>query len=253
MAAPIDRSPTILFEDTHLLVLDKPAGLLSQGERTGDENLVDWLRHYLGRPYVGLIHRLDRNTSGAIVVAKRTKSAQRLTEQLQSGKLSRSYLAWLEGRLAPGTHRWRHFLRKDEARNLVSVVAAGSGRAMPGTGARGASHAPAAKEAILAVEPVGFGRWENMELTLARFRLETGRSHQIRAQAAHEGHSLLGDVKYGSRATPPFGRPALHSHRVEFEHPMSHELVSFEAPLPEDMARIKAAIPSAPPLRGGGP
>ena len=220
-------APTLLFEDTHLLVLDKPAGLLSQGEITGDENLVDWLRHYLGRPYVGLVHRLDRNTSGAIVVAKRTKSAQRLTEQLQSGKLERSYLAWLEGTMQPGEKRWRHLLRKDEVRNTVRVV----------TG-----NVPGAKEAALRVTPVGIGSWGGLELTLAEFRLETGRSHQIRVQASAEGFPLLGDVKYGtaveSKANRAFGRPALHSFHVSFEHPMSHERMTFEAPLPEDMARI---------------
>src|SRR4051812_21602955 len=106
-----DLIPKILFEDPHLLVLDKPAGLLSQGEKTGDENLVDWLRQYLGRPYVGLVHRLDRNTSGVMVIAKRTKSASRLTEALQAGKIDRSYLAWVEGRLERPV-RWEHYLWK---------------------------------------------------------------------------------------------------------------------------------------------
>lgn len=215
-----ELSPAILFEDTHLIVLDKPAGLLSQGEVTGDINLVDWLRQYLGRPYVGLVHRLDRNTSGVMVVAKRTKAASRLTESLQAGRLERSYWAWLEGTLrAPA--RWRHFLKKDETQNITRVVRAAGG---------------GAKEAVLSVEPIGAGRWQGTLLTLASFKLETGRSHQIRAQAAHEGHPLLGDAKYGSRAQ--FGRPALHSHRLKFDHPMSKEWLEFEAPLPADMARV---------------
>jgi 23S rRNA pseudouridine1911/1915/1917 synthase len=213
-------SPKILYEDTHLIVLDKPAGLLSQGEKTSDENLVDWLRQYLGRPYVGLVHRLDRNTSGAMIVAKRTKAASRLTESLQAGRLERGYLAWLEGTL-PAPARWRHFLKKDESQNVTRVVrGAGAG----------------AKEAVLSVEPVGSGAWQGTLLTLARFKLETGRSHQIRAQAAHEGHPLLGDAKYGSRAR--FGRPALHSHKIRFDHPMSREWMEFEAPLPEDMKQV---------------
>lgn len=212
-------APRILFEDTHLLVLDKPAGLLSQGEHTGDANLVDWLRQYLGRPYVGLIHRLDRNTSGILVVAKRTKAAQRLTESLQQGRLERTYLAWIEGALQqPAT--WRHVLRKDEAKNFVTVV----------TGAAAAQ----GKEAVLSVVPLERGQWQGTIITLARFKLETGRSHQIRAQSAHEGHPLLGDVKYGSKAAN-FGRPALHSHRIRFDHPMSREWLEFEAPLPADM------------------
>jgi 23S rRNA pseudouridine1911/1915/1917 synthase len=213
--------PTILFEDTHLIVLDKPAGLLSQGERTGDENLVDWLRQYLGRPYVGLVHRLDRNTSGILVVAKRTKSAQRLTDSLQGGRLERTYLAWLEGSIA-GPVAWHHFLRKDEARNRTQVFA---------------KPAPGAKEAQLSLKPVGRGQWQGSLLTLVELKLETGRSHQIRAQASFERHPLLGDVKYGSRLAG-FGRPALHSHRIRFDHPMSKEWVELEAPLPADMAAI---------------
>src|SRR6185437_13087446 len=93
--------PEILYEDTHLIVLSKPAGMLSQGEITGSRNLVDWLRSYLDRHYVGLIHRLDRNTSGAMVIAKRTKSAQRLTASLEKGEIARSYLAWVQGKLGP--------------------------------------------------------------------------------------------------------------------------------------------------------
>ena len=90
-----------------------------------------------------------------------------------------------------------------------------------------------AKAAVLSVRPVGKGLWRGGTLTLAEFKLETGRSHQIRAQAAHEGHPLLGDLKYGSKAD--FGRPALHSHRLRFDHPMSHEIVEFVAELPGDM------------------
>lgn len=219
-------APQIVFEDTHLIILDKPAGLLSQGEHTGDPNLVDWLRDYLGRPYVGLIHRLDRNTSGLMIVAKRSKSAQRLTDQLQAGTLNRTYLAWLEGTLSPDTHRWRHFLRKDEIKNTVHV----SAKPQP--------QAPQTKEALLTVRAIAHGRWHSHPLTLAEFTLETGRSHQIRAQSAFEGHPVLGDLKYGSEARPPFGRPALHSCRLKFEHPMTHEPLEYEAALPPDMAAL---------------
>ena len=215
-------SPRILFEDNHLIVLDKPAGLLSQGEVTGDENLVDWLRGHFGRHYVGLIHRLDRNTSGIMVVAKRTKAAQRLSDALRDGKLTRTYLGWAEGTLAAPA-RWRHFLHKDERTNLVRVVPAKA----PGV-------TPGAKEAVMRATPVRSGSWKGVVATLVEFELKTGRSHQIRAQSAHEGHPLLGDVKYGAR-TRDFGRPALHSFRLSFPHPMSKEQLTFEAELPEDL------------------
>ena len=213
--------PKILFEDSHLIALAKPAGLLSQGEKRGDENLVDWLRGYLGRPYVGLVHRLDRNTSGLMVVAKRTKSADRLTQALQSGQIARSYLGWITGTLEK-PERWAHRLLKDQERNIVQVVSP--------------SH-PRGKDAILVATPIQKGNWRGESITLVEFTLETGRSHQIRVQSANAGHPLLGDIKYGkSKAT--FPRPALHSHRLRFPHPMSGKIMEFEEPLPDDMAKL---------------
>lgn len=220
----------MIYEDTHLVVLDKPAGLLSQGEKTGDENLVDWLRAYFGRNYVGLVHRLDRNTSGLMVVAKRTKSANRLTESLQKGDLFRAYLAWVAGRVeAPA--RWEHFLWKDENRNLVKAVTPAESARYPG-----------AKRAVLSATPRARGEWRGLDLTLVEFVLETGRSHQIRAQSAAEGFPLLGDVKYlgprAPRALAEFGRPALHSHWIRFPHPMSGDVMEWKIELPDDMAAV---------------
>lgn len=210
--------PGILYEDSHLIVLSKPAGLLSQGEHRGEPNLVDWLRGYLGRNYVGLIHRLDRNTSGVMVVAKRTKSAQRLTRSLQEGKIHRSYLAWLIGTV-PAPVQWTHQLLKDSSTNTVRVVKSGG------------------KIASLTATPLQCKNWKQIGITLAEFRLETGRSHQIRVQAAHEGFPLLGDTKYATRSgAPHFTRVALHSHRLEFPHPMSEEIMKFIDPLPKDLS-----------------
>lgn len=209
----------IHFEDTHLIVLSKPAGLLSQGEKTGDENLVDQLRVYFGRNYVGLVHRLDRNTSGLMVVAKRTKSAQRLTYALQDGKMSRAYLAWLLGRLSEPV-RWEHQLEKNPVTNRVTVTRSTRG-----------------KTAILRAQPMRYSHWKGTDITLARFDLETGRSHQIRAQASAEGFPLLGDVKYQKlKTSPPFPRVALHSFELKFPHPMTGEEMKFEDPLPADLA-----------------
>jgi 23S rRNA pseudouridine1911/1915/1917 synthase len=226
-------SPSILFEDQHLVVLSKPAGLLSQGEKTGDENLVDWLRGHFGRNYVGLIHRLDRNTSGIMVVAKRSKAAQRLTDALQSGVLRRSYLAWLGGSFPPEQmqkpQKWRHFLSKDERTNTVRVV-----KEPEKAGAKTGTTNP--KEALLSLSPLLTENFEGQVVTLAEFVLETGRSHQIRAQAAYEKHALLGDAKYGGMSG--FPRPALHSYRLEFPHPMSKERMSFIATLPEDFRSV---------------
>jgi len=221
----------ILFEDTHLVVLSKAAGLLSQGEESGVKNLVDLLRVHFGRNYVGLVHRLDRNTSGLMVVAKRSKSAERLTDSLRSGKLYRSYLALIQGRLSK-EEKWSDYLEKNEDKNIVRVV----------------KKSPTAKEAILKVEPISWHQQQENEITLAKFTLETGRSHQIRVQSAHHGHPLVGDMKYGpahglSAELQKFPRPALHSNEIAFPHPMTKERMHFEDPLPIDM---KSLIGSAP-------
>ncbi len=215
-----DSNPLVLYEDAHLIVLDKPAGFLSQGGSAEGPNIVDWLRLRWGRPYVGLIHRLDRNTSGLMVVAARTKAANRLTAALQAGKIDRRYLAWVEGRIT-GPARWQHWLVKNEETNLVTAFSKPNGR-------------PGEKEAVLSLTPKNQSRLGNQEISLIELKLETGRSHQIRAQAKHAGHILLGDRKYGSRIEQP-GRPALHSSSLQFPHPMGERSMHFESPLPPDL------------------
>lgn len=203
----------ILFEDQHLIVLSKAPGILSQGDISGEPSLVDLLREYFGRHYVGLIHRLDRNTSGLMVVAKRSKSADRLTQQLQDGRLIRKYRAILEGNLKEPAV-WKHSLLKNEKTNEVKVVAAGT---------------PGSKTASLKVTPIQHLKRQEVDVTLAEFELETGRSHQIRVQSAAMYHSLAGDSKYGTaRVKALFHRPALHSSYLEFEHPISKEILKFE-------------------------
>lgn len=217
-APPLE--PRIVFEDTHLLVVSKPAGLLSQGERTGDENLVDWCRSRFGRPYVGLVHRLDRGTSGLMVIAKRTKSADRLTQALKDGTLVRRYQAWVSGALTEA-RTLTHWLWKNERANAVSVFEDSPNPPREG-----------AKRAVLKLKPVQAAALDGKPLTLCEYELETGRSHQIRAQSAFIGHPILGDAKYGG---PRFPRMALHSFYLEFPHPMSKERLRFEDPLPADL------------------
>ncbi len=213
----------IFFEDQHLIVLSKPAGLLSQSDISGEASLVDVLREYFGRHYVGMIHRLDRNTTGLMVVAKRSKSAERLTTQLQKGELIRNYHAILFGTLPPGVHRWEHYLLKNEKTNEVRTVG-------PST--------PCAKKAALEVSAIRtFSDPKSAtKLTLAFFGLETGRSHQIRVQSAAEGFPLIGDQKYGNdKSLTLFERPALQSCKITFFHPISREQMCFEERYSSDM------------------
>jgi 23S rRNA pseudouridine1911/1915/1917 synthase len=153
-----------------------------------------------------------------MVVAKRSKAANRLTESLQNGSLKRAYLAWVQGELT-GSGTWRHLLLKDEATNTVKVVK---------------SKVSGAKEAVLNWESKGVHSLSGQKISLIQLVLETGRSHQIRVQASAEGHPLLGDLKYGGNS---FGnlvtRTALHSSDLEFPHPMSGEKMKFHVPFPK--------------------
>ncbi len=220
---PRFAQPSILFEDENLLILSKPAGLLSQGEIHGLPNLVDWARERWGQPYVGLIHRLDRGTSGLMMLARRSSMAAKLTAALQGGRVERRYLAWVVGTLSEPVH-WQHRLWKDRQKNLVRVVRPEQARYAE------------AQDAILRAIPVSRGVWRGEPLSLLEFKLETGRSHQIRVQAAFERLPLLGDEKYGK--VLGFSRIALHSHSLEFVHPRLKCSLRFESPLPEDLALL---------------
>ncbi len=215
------NDPRILFEDNHVIVFSKPAGMLSQSDISGDESLVDWFRKYLGRNYVGLIHRLDRNTSGLMILGKRSKAANRLTECLQKGSLERSYIAIVEGH-APDQKSLRHFLLKNEKTNETHIVKEGTS---------------GAKEARLKFDCFFRTQKSNKDISLLHVVLETGRGHQIRAQCSHEGYPLLGDTKYRS-TFKHLDRPALHSYSLKVPHPMSQELLDFKDPLPADLLAL---------------
>jgi len=204
------------------MVIDKPPGMLSQGDISGESNVVEWARDYLGRHYVGLIHRLDRNVSGAMVIGKRTKSAKRLSEALVKGELKRDYVGLLEGTME-GESKWEHFLIKDTKNNTVRL-------------ASGIENG--AKRACLKVCSLKrvCSKWG--PLTFVSFNLETGRAHQIRVQSQAMGYPLVGDPKYGSNQSKTFGRPALHGMRVSFLHPMTQDRMTIEAPLPKDFIEI---------------
>lgn len=225
------------FEDQHLIVLSKPAGLLSQGDSSGEENLVDILRQQFGRHYVGLVHRLDRNTSGLMVVAKRSKAADRLTQQLQNGTLLRHYHALVLGHLQ-GDFFWEHWLEKNAATNLVSVYQEKKSSTCKLAKLHGTVLANfEIKNSITPSNPI--------PVSAVKFKLETGRSHQIRAQSAAMQHPILGDSKYGANvklhnahnvtASSLFPRTALHSSYLQFEHPISKICLKFLEEWPDDI------------------
>lgn len=216
----------VLLEDNHCLVVNKPAGLLVQGDVTGEPTLLDAARAYLkeryakpGNVYLGLVHRLDRPTSGVVLLARTSKAASRLSEQFRGGRVEKTYWAIVEGKPTTDAGEWSDWLCKDERTNTVSVVESGSPGAQSATlGYRVLSRRPG--QTLLEVRPL------------------TGRSHQIRVQLASRGLPILGDAKYGSRTALRAGdggrRVALHARALTFQHPTRGEAIRVEAPIPAD-------------------
>ncbi len=209
---------SILYEDNHLLVVVKPPNLLSQGDATGDADLLTLLKEYIretyakpGDAYLGLVHRLDRPVGGVMVFAKTSKAARRLSEQIRDRKFGRGYVAVVEGHPGRIAGRLRSFLLKDTKKNLVQAV----GPDVPG-----------AQEAVLDYKVLNMSK----TLSLVRITLVTGRSHQIRVQMAEMGHPLVGDMRYGERTNQR--QPiALWAERIVFAHPTTKEkLVFSQAP-----------------------
>ncbi len=233
----------VVYLDNHLLVVSKPAGTLVQGDATGDDDLVTLAKAYLkrrfdkpGNVFVGLVHRLDRPTSGVLVLARTSKAASRLSDQFRRRTVEKRYLALVQGVLS-GAGRREDWLGPDGG--SMAVVPEGT---------------PGAKRAAL--------RWRALVhradrkpagRTLVEVELETGRKHQIRVQLAALGTPVVGDFRYGT-ASEPFadGRGiALHAHTVTLEHPTRREPMTFSTPPPPSWrglfdAEIARIVPPAP-------
>ncbi len=209
----------ILYEDNHVIVCIKPAGVLSQSDGSGAPDMLTILKRYIkekyekpGEVYLGLVHRLDRPVSGVMVFARTSKAASRLSEQIRSRKVEKLYRCVVNGVLE-GSGRLENYISKDEGKNIVTV----SDTEKPGYKASYLDYrAVASKDG----------------LTLVEVKLGTGRSHQIRAQMAHNGYPLLGDQKYGQKDNR-CKDIALESFKLSFEHPVKREFIAFEAPMPE--------------------
>ena len=204
----------LLYEDNHLLVVNKPVGLLVQGDQSGDEDLQTLLKRWLkerdqkpGNVYLSVVHRLDRPVGGVMVLAKTSKAASRLSDQIRRNAVNKKYLAVLQQAPDPPEGEMTHYLVKNRKTNIVSVAS---------------SKAKQAKKAVLVYQTIK----HLQELTLVEIDLKTGRPHQIRVQFAHAGCPLWGDQKYGNSSK---GDPALFCHEMEVEHPTKKELISFRA------------------------
>lgn len=212
----------VLYEDNHIIIVDKQPGEIVQADKTGDEPLVDIVRRYLkekynkpGNVFCGVAHRLDRPTSGLVVFAKTSKALARLNEMFRRGEVHKTYRAITRNAPDPSLGRLTHYLTTVERNNKTYVSA------VPKCGA---------KEAILTYRTIGHSdRYHLLEINLL-----TGRKHQIRAQLAAIGCPIRGDLKYGDRRSNPDGSISLQAWKIEFEHPVSHQHIEVTAPLPAD-------------------
>lgn len=213
----------IIFEDNHLLVVEKPPNVLSQGDRTGDADMLTLLKKDIktrynkpGNVYLGLVHRLDRPVGGVMVFAKTSKAASRLSDQIRRRKFGKRYMAVVHGKLRSSRDTLTHYLLKNRRTNTVSAVKRSTKRA---------------KKAILDYEVVG----TTGDFSLVKIDLHTGRPHQIRVQFSEIGHPLYGDQRYNLRKDNKKGRIALWSHQIICTHPtLREEMVFTSLPVKRD-------------------
>ena len=214
----------VVYEDNHLLAINKPTGLLSQGDATGDPTALDMGKLYIkvrynkpGAVFLGSFHRLDRPVSGVIVMARTSKALTRMNKLFQDRKVTKTYYALTRKKPTGESGRLKHFLLKDHEKNIT--------KAYDKLGRRTAK----AKESIL--------EWKLVAMIDHYYLLEinqlTGRSHQIRAQLSTVGCPIVGDIKYGSRQKIDGRSIALHCSSMEFAHPTTKKLIKVSAQMPQ--------------------
>lgn len=213
---------TVLYEDNHLLVVLKPQNVPTQGDSTGDRDLLTMVKDYIkrthdkpGEAFAGLVHRLDRPTGGVMVFAKTSKAAARLSEQIREGNFEKRYLAVTVGTPRDRQARLSDYLLKDEKNNRVTVVPA------PIEGAKRAELI----YKVLETTP---------KLALVDIKLLTGRSHQARVQLQHIGTPIFGDARYGGDVLAKGHNLALWAYELRFYHPTTKMPMVFVAAPPED-------------------
>ena len=212
----------ILFEDNHLIVVNKNPGELTQGDITGDETLGDKIKVYLkkkynkpGNVYLGITHRLDRPTSGVIIFTKTSKALTRLNELFKKNEIKKTYWAIVKKMENKATEKLENFLIKNQKKNKSYVTKNSS---------------KYAKKAVLTYKII----LELKNYSLLKINLETGRHHQIRTQLSHIGFPIKGDLKYGYSRSNNDGSIHLHSRKVQFIHPVSKKNIEITAKLPKN-------------------
>lgn len=212
---------TVVYEDNHIIVVNKSPSEIVQGDKTGDTTLADTVKEYIknkyqkpGNVYLGVTHRLDRPVSGLVIFAKTSKALPRLNEMFKNGEVKKTYWAIVKNLPEKTEAEVVHYLVRNEKQN--------KSYAYP-------KEVPNSKKAILDYRLIG----KSDNYYLLEVDLKTGRHHQIRCQLAKIGSPIKGDLKYGFPRSNPDGSICLHARKVSFIHPVSKEKIELEAPVPE--------------------
>lgn len=212
----------VLYEDNHIIIVNKEPGEIVQGDKTGDtplsEIVQEWIRQRYGKPgnvYIGVVHRLDRPVGGIVVFAKTSKACARLNDMFRNGQVHKTYWAITRNMPEKQEALLTHYITTVE-RNNKSYASL-----TPKEGA---------KESKLKYKVIA----DSDHYHLLEVNLLTGRKHQIRVQLSSIGCPVKGDLKYGDKRSNPDGSISLMARRVQFEHPVSHEMIDVTAPVPDD-------------------
>lgn len=212
----------VIYEDNHLLVVEKPVNILSQGDDTNDKDMVNLLKQYVkekynkpGNVYIGLVHRLDRPVGGVMVFAKTSKAASRLSDQVRTKTFKKTYRAVIHGTMKKNEDTLLDYLYKNKKTNMVSVV--------------NKNHKEG-KYSELSYSTLG----KKDAFSLVEIDLKTGRSHQIRVQFSSRNHPLFGDQRYGQNVNKVGQQIALWANKVSFEHPTTKERMEFICEPPQE-------------------
>ena len=213
----------VLFEDNHIIIVNKRAGDITQGDKTGDKPLSDVIKEYVkdkynkpGKVFIGTVHRLDRPTSGIVIFARTSKALERLNKMLRDKTINKTYWALVKNQPNKTADTLTNFLKKDTKKNKSFVYK---------------KEIEGSKKAILHYNVIK--KLENY--FLIEIDLETGRHHQIRTQLSHIGSAIKGDLKYGFPRSNKDGSISLHARKINFIHPVSKEEINIIAPTPKDI------------------
>ncbi|MHB9143231.1 MAG: RluA family pseudouridine synthase [Paludibacter sp.] len=213
---------TVLYEDNHIIAVNKSSSEIVQGDKTGDQPLSETIKAYLkekynkpGEVFLGVTHRLDRPVSGVVLFAKTSKALTRLNEMFKTQEIKKTYWALVKEKPEQSEGRLEHYLTRNEKQNKSTAYD---------------KERSDAKKAVLSYRLIA----HSDTYYLLEVHLETGRHHQIRCQLAKMGCPIKGDLKYGFPRSNPNGGISLHARSVEFIHPVSKEHIYLTAPVPED-------------------